>query len=346
MPNEVKRRIEAPALAAALERLVADHFQSRARLVRWQRRLSVYSSSYTIENLKLELEGGRQLDLVLKDLSSSSLLHTASKVRPQFLYNPTREIQTYRNILNVLQLGTPFCYGATVLPESDQYWLFLERVSGPLLWQRGRMESWELAARWLARLHHRFPGQISRDGETSPAYLARFDREFFNLWLLRAEAFLRGNSSPRDPSQWRRFGRLMECYESVVERLLSLPSTFIHGEFYPSNVILRRANGRNEVCPVDWELAAIGPSLIDLAALTSGEWPAEKRDRMIAAYRGALAEEGAQPSSMEDMIEAVMFCQLHLSVQLLGWASEWSPPKQHSQNWLRQALQLAEELGL
>jgi hypothetical protein len=30
----------------------------------------------------------------------------------------------------------------------------------------------------------------------------------------------------------------------------------------------------------------------------------------------------------------------------LGWASRWSPPPEHAQDWLGEALGLAEKLGL
>jgi hypothetical protein len=49
---------------------------------------------------------------------------------------------------------------------------------------------------------------------------------------------------------------------------------------------------------------------------------------------------------MTEMTEALDFCRLHLSIQLLGWASEWSPPKRHARNWLHEAFRLADKLGL
>ena len=57
---------------------------------------------------------------------------------------------------------------------------------------------------------------------------------------------------------------------SSTERLLALPVGFIHGELYPSNVLVGERTGR--ICAVDWEMAGIGPLLLDLAALTSGAW--------------------------------------------------------------------------
>ncbi len=97
---------------------------------------------------------------------------------------------------------------------------------------------------------------------------------------------------------------------------------------------------------MDWELAAIGPGLIDLAALTSGGWTSDQKHRLVAAYRDALPRNNGWPPSMPELMEAVEYCQLHLAVQWLGWAADWSPPKRHTQNWLRVACRLADKLGL
>ena len=43
----------------------------------------------------------------------------------------------------------------------------------------------------------------------------------------------------------------------------------IHGEYYPNNILLCD----RQVHAVDWEAAALGPGVIDLAALTEGSWP-------------------------------------------------------------------------
>jgi Ser/Thr protein kinase RdoA (MazF antagonist) len=311
-----------------------------------RRRISAYSSSYTIENLAVELEHRVHLRLVFKDLGPASLLQTARRVRPPFLCDPLREIETYQRILLPSPLGTPRCYGAVVSPEGPQYWLFLERVDGPLLWQTGRIEVWEQAARWLACLHGQYADKRRANRLFGFAHLLRYDREYYGLWLKRAEAFLRQPGAAGSAEGRRRFGRLAGRYERLIRRLSDLPPTFIHGEFYPSNVILRRHGTRWRICPIDWEAAGIAPGLIDLAALTAGDWPQESKKRMVAAYRQALEADGRIKLSPAEMSEALDWCRLHLCVQWLGWAPDWSPPNQHARNWLREALGLAERLGL
>ncbi len=346
MSPHTRQRVPSEDLRRTLEPVLAEHFRSTCRIRRLRRRVSAYSSSCPIENLELELDGGARLRFAFKDLSPASLLPTARDVRPAFLYDPRREIEAYRAGLDSTRLGTPAFYGAVVAAARGRYWLFLERVAGPLLWQIGRLEEWQRAARWLAALHTRFPA-----GSTSPAdgrrsLFLRYDEAFYRNWLQRAEAHLRHARVPASRAQHRRFLTLASRYDRVIRRLSELPRTFIHGEFFPSNVILRPAGHPRRICPIDWELAAWAPGLIDLAALTAGEWSPDDRRKMIAAYRERWEPARGGRTPLAELVDAVTWCQLHLAVQFLGWAPDWSPPELHAQDWLREALRLAEQLDL
>ena len=79
-------------------------------------------------------------------------------------------------------------------------------------------------------------------------------------------------------------------YDAVAEQLAALAPTFIHGEFYPSNVLVQQGGRTPRVCPIDWEIAAIGPGLLDLAALSVGKWT-ERRARR--AWRSPIATAAA-----------------------------------------------------
>jgi hypothetical protein len=340
----IQPRVSGGELLDAVHTVLTPHFRALRRIKSLRRRRSAYSSSSTLENLDVQLDTGKRLRLVFKDLSPRSQLITARQVRPLFLYQPRREIEIYRRILDSRKLDTPLFYGAIEDPEQERYWLFLERVDGPLLWQRGRLDLWEQAARWLARFHSEFAAASS--DEPSLDHVLSYDERLFSVWLTRAENFLSQKYAARSPHLWRRFYNVTNRYDEVIKRLLELPTTFIHGEFFPSNIILRETSRGWRICPVDWEIAALGPGLIDLAALTAGNWTREQKTKLVRAYSDALEPCNGWPPAMPELMEAVDYCHLHLSMQLLGWSSDWSPPERHYQNWLGEAFRLAGSLGL
>ena len=337
------------AIRAEAERILSGRFRRACRVARLRRRLSPYSSTFRVEELDIRLDDGRHVDLVLKDLSTDAVLDHARGVRAEFLYDPRREIQTYRQVLRPARLGTPAYYGALVDERKGRYWLFLERVRGLELRDIGELETWERAARWLGTFHRRFQHPASRAGIVNRSRLVPYDGAFFRIWIDRAlqNAARRSGRTARDAV--RRIERIARRYDRVVERLASLPATIIHGEFYACNVIVQPDAPIPRICPVDWELAAEGPGLIDLAALSAGAWSDEQKRRLIAAYQSALAGDDRPGLHVaKDVLESLEYCRLHLAVRMLGWSGDhtWTPPPQHAQDWLSEATHLGKRLGL
>jgi hypothetical protein len=287
-----------------------------------ERRPYAYRTSFAIDTLDIRLADGRRLRLLLKNLGAASEKALAAK--PSFLFDPLREIDVYREILAGRDLDTAHCYGAITDPASRRYWLFIEHVSGIELWQIAELSVWEQTARWLARLHTSCQGVSHRR-------LLRYDRTFYETWLVRARAGIGGQ-----------LDRVAAEHDTVVRRLLELPTTFIHGEFYASNVLIETTPARTRVCPIDWEMAAIGPGILDLAALTAGNWSEAARQEIAFAYNAALPA----PAPPDAFLEALECCRLHIALQWLGWAAEWSPPAEHAHDWLAEALRAAEKLGI
>ena len=324
-------------LKGVLERLLSAHFNRRRRVTRLNRVPSPYHSSFRIEDVAATLDDGTELAIVLKDVSLTGVLEGAREVKPRFLFHPLREIDTYRAILGPELSGPPVCYGALVDPEIERYWLFLEKVPGTRLYQLSDFAVWEQVARWLAGMH----STLVRSERLEQVNLLRYDGEFYRLWIDRARTFLRHAGRARHASiEW-----LAERYDQVVERLLGLPPAFIHGEFYPSNVLIEETSAGVRICPVDWETAALGPALIDLAALAGGRWTDEERTRLVDAYLAALPADGPTPSR-ESVLADFHACQLHLAVQWLGWSAEWSPSPEHGHDWMAEAIHAAEKLDL
>jgi hypothetical protein len=303
-------------LLAALEQLLG-----RADLVRCER--YAYGTSFALDALEVRGRDGSVLRLLLKDLGEAS--EEARAVRPAFVLDPLREIDVYRDILAGRQLGTAHCYGSVVDRNHERYWLFLEHVPGIELWQVGELSIWQQAARWLAGLH-----TSCRDVEHPR--LLRYDEAFYGCWLERALAL---NSDPR-------LQAVANGFPAVVERLLALPSTLIHNEFYPSNVLIEPRGPTVRVCPVDWEMAARGPGLIDLASLTSGKWTDAERAKIVEAYADAIGGS----IRIGGFLETLACCRLVLALRWLGWSRTWAPPPEHAQDWLDIALEAAGDAGI
>jgi hypothetical protein len=336
----------ADELEAALGSVLSRHFGGRRCVARLARRSSDYSSSFPLEELDVKLEDGAVLELMFKNVSWHALLEQARRAKPPFLYDPLREIETYRTVLAPDRLGTAVFYGTVVDEERGRYWLFLERVPGLRLAHVGEFPTWLEAARYLAVMHNTFARKadvVARDG---PGRWVNYDRDFYRQWMRRAQAFVRSSESLRGEEGADGIGRVARRYDQVVERLLALPRALIHGEFYAANVLVHEAGGRRRICPVDWEMTGVGPGLVDLAALTCGTWTDEQKRALALAYHGRLEPRAGWPPAPEPFFAALDLCRLHLAVQWLGWSLDWSAPPQQAWNWLREALRAAEKLGL
>jgi hypothetical protein len=348
---------------APIDRRVAELQAALNRVYGWPRtirdvarRPSLYSTSFKIEELDVSLEDGTRLELICKNLGRAALLPEARRVRPDFLYAPLREIRVYEHVLSAADIGTAACYGTHCDADADYFLLFLERVRSAKLCHVGDFAVWTRVARWLGAWHATVVPRATRDRVP----LLRYDEAYYHRWLNRAATNV-GKSADHGggvtaAAARRDLAWLAGRYGELARALAGLPRTLIHGEFYPSNVLIaqtQQADGdpaaRARVCPVDWEMAALAPGAVDLAALVSGRWTAEQREVMAMAYYDELAKNtpaaaAALPSRTE-LLRSLDYCRLHLAVQWVGWSADWSPPADQAWDWLREAADAGRALG-
>jgi hypothetical protein len=305
-------------------------------IVAVERRPYRYATSAPLEEVRVRTDDGAETLLILKDLSRDRLLPDARRSKPEFLHEPRRELETYRRVLAPAGIG-PRTFAVV---DDGRQWLLLQKVAGIELWQAGELWVWDRVAAWLGGLHAHFAGRIDTVREANP-HLLEHSPSSYRSWCDRARSALSESTDPRAPSLLEALG----AYDAVVHRLDALPRTFVHGELYPSNVLVALAEEPVGVYPVDWEMAAIGPGLIDVAALVGG-WGAPERERLESAYLQGLTDAGGSSPRIDELKAGVSSCRLHLALQWLGWASGWRPPREHAHDWLGEALLLSRELGL
>ncbi len=212
------------------------------------------------------------------------------------------ELLAYERLLENANGGAPRFLG------SVGSLLVLERVEGSVLWQLDGVGPWLDVARCVRSLH-----ESLADG-VAAALLPRYDLAWYDGWLERAREL----AGPLPAVE--------RCHANAVECLLAQPLVVVHGELYPSNVLIA---GRR-VCIVDWETAARGPAAVDVAALASG-WGEIEQTEIAAAY-GEIDS------------RALLSARLHLALRWLGWSPGWTPPVEHRVDWKAEAERAAQLL--
>jgi hypothetical protein len=341
MPLQAETVLDDVDFRRFVEHSAKVHVGGDQRIQSIERRLNDYHSSFAIEELTVHFENGLCLPLIFKNLSSNGLLEYARQIRPHFSYQPAREIIVYRHILAGAGLGTPTCDGALIDPERERYWLLLEKVVGNPLAKTGEFAIWCDAARWLADMHCRM-ADVASHNELA-ANLLRYDEDFFCAWIDRAEQLsnLRAGGAENGFSAvWR----LTAQCRHAVRKICALPQVFIHGEFYASNILISKCGDRIRICPIDWETSAIGPGLLDLAALVAGNWTEKQRAELALAYYQSLPSAARPFDNLQEFVRALCYCRLFMAVKWLGWSSDWQAPDEHRCDWLAEATQLVQAI--
>jgi hypothetical protein len=324
-------------LAVTIEAALAG--DGARRVGRIRRQPFAYATSFAIDELAVDLDDGTRLELLLKHLSWDDLRGDATHTKPPFLFEPRRCVDTYRSTLAGQGFGAR-CYGTAGDDCDGRWWVLIEKLPGDVLWQVGDFDVWLGVSRWLARFHRHFAARVD-DVKTGNPHLLRYQEGLLGRWPHRALAL--ADAKGLSVVERDALAGVVAGYLDVVTRLEQLPPTFLHGELYPSNVIVDSRGGALDVWPIDWEMAAVGPGFLDVAALVTG-WDAGRQVALVGAYVDELGHSwGVPPAEVVDVVTA---CQLHFALQWFGWASGWLPPAAHDRDWLWDIFSLGSALGL
>jgi hypothetical protein len=117
-------------------------------------------------------------------------------------------------------------------------------------------------------------------------------------------------------------------YGRCIDRLTAMPATFIHGEFYPSNVLVQDG----------------------VASARSIGRPRRRTraDRSGGAVRGRVRRRARATARREygAATEIWIFCRLHLAIQWLGWSADWKPPEGARARLARRGDRASRKLGV
>jgi len=299
-------RTDEGALREELGRLIPAMLDVPSAItgIQWSR--FKHSTSYDTYIVSVHLSTGSEFKLFLKDFGFSVRPKDSPKQRRE------RELCVYQELLAGAELGTARYHGSVFDESQGQCWLVLEFVDGTPVGYCD-LEHWGPAAGALGRMH----GYFARHGDRLRAcdYLVRHSADFFRS---KAELALQ-NVSQISPHLVARLAKIVEHYAQVVEVMAGQPLTLLHGGCRPSNVLIKVASAPSRVCIVDWEEAAFGAPLYDVAYLLDGIEP-PILDRLLDAYRQeALAYDLPLPPE-EEMKYVVCCFRLHIVMNSLSHA--------------------------
>lgn len=313
------------ALRGCLEGAFPELFGGSAAVV--SRSRSEVPTSYDAYVVTVRLASGGELKIFLKDFGFSRLPKEGLEQRRE------RELRVYRDLLADAELGTARYYGSVWDSSEGRFWLLLEFVDGLLL-RDCELDYWVEAAGWLGRVQGSFDRHPDRLARCD--FLPRHDAGFFQA---KADLALRAVSQT-SASLAARLGEVVSRYDRLVAVMVSQPSTLVHGSYRRENILVDGRAQPPRVCPIDWELAAIGARLYDLAFISDGFKPPEL-DRLWGAYREQAGIWDLPVPDREEMRYVVDCFRLHKVLKSLS--ESWK--KRFPAATVAKLVEMAEGLG-
>jgi Phosphotransferase enzyme family len=315
------------ALRGCLEGAFPELFARAPAVAAVSRSRSEVSASYDAYVVTVRPAAGEGLKVFLKDFGFSRLPKEGLERRRE------RELRVYRDLLAGADVGTARYHGSVWDRSRGRFWLLLEFVDGLPL-RDCELDSWVGAAGWLGRMQGSFARH--RDRLAGCDWLLRHDAGFFRS---KGEMSLRAVCRT-SASLAARLESALRGYDRLVAVMASQPSTLVHGSYRPENILVTRDAEPPRVCPVDWELAAVGAPLYDLAFIADGFRPPE-RDRLWGAYREQAESWNISVPDREEIRYVVDCFRLHKILKSLS--ESWE--KRFPAGTVAKLVGMAEELS-
>lgn len=307
-------------LRSCLKRIMEEVFHERSPIMRIHTQLSDYSSSFASYIISVQVAENREHTIFLKDFGDyrRPIQQLQDRRKRELQDRRKRELHVYREVLGDAGLGTAKYYGSLWDESQERFWLFLEFVDGKPIKESG-FEHWLAAVRWLGRWYdYSLQNSTFLEGCT---FLARHDYHFFQGTAEAAYLAV----SRFSPGLADRLAPILSGYISLVQAMVSQPPVLVHGSYRQEHILLDRRTQPPRLCPVDWESAALGASLFDLAYLAYG-FTSPQLEEIIEVYRDQASEYGISIPTRDEVVHLINCYCLHRNMEWLSsaWDEEFS----------------------
>jgi hypothetical protein len=326
--DATRRLADEAALRECVERIVVEHFHAApSAIAAVDQKRSQFSSFYAADVITVSLVDGEDFKIFLKNFGCFHHAKDAMKERRE------REVIVYRDVLSGSDLGTPGYYGSIWDESQDRFWLLLEFVEG-LPMSHFRFDHWLPPAGWLGRMCGYF-AKHSEKWQRCDA-LVQHDAAFFTTIAREALRTVWEYSV----DMGRRLEPIVSRYDKAVAVMTSQPKTLVHGTYRPPQIIIDTSRTPARICPVDFEKAAVGAALYDLAFIADG-FDTPRLHRLFDAYRAAAQSAGVSVPNNRDMTFIVDCFRLH---RVMNWLAV-SMARKYDDETNHKLLGMAETLG-
>lgn len=262
-----------------------------------------------------------------------------------------REVGVYRSLAQQLPVQTP----ALVAADSNGSWLVTEAIAADLTPDRWTADDYARAIRTMAALHERF-WDLSDDLSVY-SWLTRPLSNDFEIYVLAAVTAMekmmvdnRHQLLTGSLEALTGLGQLLSQVEAVAQKLRAQPPTLVHGDFHPGNLLLQI---EDEVFVFDWQLAGVGPGVLDLVTFVNAcFWERSMlpvtAEGLTNLYREEMHRRVGISWKDDEWVELLDQARMWCFIQeMLGWAANATPQEfaEHeamfNDLWLRPVLDAA-----
>jgi aminoglycoside phosphotransferase (APT) family kinase protein len=303
-------RLAAPAdtrvMQQCLDPMIAEAFRAESPVCAIQWRRFEQATSYDAHVASVRLESGATRQVFVKDFRSTVRPKDAPKQRRE------REIRVYRDLLDGAELGTARYHGSLLDDSLGRLWLLLEFVDGtPVGYLSDIVTSFTPAAAALGRLHGHFAAQGRALAGCD--FLVHHTHEFFRSKIELAAHCVAAIAPERNSDM----ARLAKRYAPIVDLLVDQPRTLLQGGCRSTNILVHVVSNPARACIIDWEEAAYGAPLYDVAYLLDGVEP-PILDPLLDAYRHEALAYGLTLPARRDMKHVIDCFRLHMFMVMLS----------------------------
>lgn len=288
---------ETEDLNSQLEKMV-NKVHSPFQMTKMVRRKKFdYHSTSPAEIISCSLDNGQLIHLFCKYAGSHTQFSNGHRGGVEY------EAKVYQKVLNKLSLSSPKFYG--VYKGRNKICLVIQYLKGSkLLKDDHDPEHFAGAAGWIGNLHRIYIANL-------PSSVKRYDQGYYTIWLEAVEKIANGLNG-----KYAWLTRVCEWFRENLHLLLNSPQTFIHGEYYTKNIMVRRGN----IYPIDWESAAIGAGEIDLVSLIDG-WDYKRQRIAVKEYISVRWPNG--DFSKDEFRQRMLMAKIYF---FLRWTGEYDDP--------------------